>query len=199
MLSGSAIGDLVQTYPVTVQFTESGHLGSGRVFGDTLFILGKQRGDGSPVAWKGSLISGASETSVFPGDGKITGVFQRNGTFVSTGYLDTTSGRQITYWDGASAHSSNSSGTNFDVSASGRVIGSRGSIDAYYHDVGAENAAVLPGIVGMYLGAYSTTGDGRFTGGGASNENLDTVGIVYEQQVDGPYDLIDVQYLPPEN
>ena len=189
----------MQTYPVTVQFTESGHLGSGRVFGDTLFILGKQRGDGSPVAWKGSLISGASETSVFPGDGKITGVFQRNGTFVSTGYLDTTSGRQITYWDGASAHSSNSSGTNFDVSVSGRVVGSRGSIDAYFCDVGAEDAVVLPGIVGTYLGAYSTTGDGRFTGGGASNENLDTVGIVYEQQVDGPYDLIDVQYLPPEN
>ncbi len=197
LLSGTAIGDLVQTYPVTVQFSELGHFGDARVFGDTLFIPGN-RDDGAPVLWKGNLATGTSETIVFAGDGNISGVIQRNGEFVFTGFLDTTIGRQITYWDDAGPHVSSSSGTSFDVSAGGRLVGHRGSVDAYYYDVGTDIAVVLPGVVEMYLGAYSITDDGRFIGGGAFNDNLDSVGIVYEQQADGSYALLDVQYVTPE-
>ncbi len=197
LLSGSAIGDLVQTYPVTVQFSESGHLGGSRVFGDTLIIPGT-RNDGAPIAWSVNLNTGASESYVFAGNGNISGVIQRNGEFVFTGFLDSAAGRNMAYWDDSGEHVLNSLGSNFDVSTDGRVVGSIGSIDAYYYDVGADRAVQLPGIGNMYFAAYSITDDGRFIGGRAGDEDLNTLGIVYEQQADGSYALLDVQYLTPE-
>jgi peroxiredoxin len=197
LLSGTAIGDLVQTYPVTVQFSELGHLGDARVFGDTLFVPGN-RNDGSPIAWKVNLTTGASESIAFSGSGNISGVIQRNGEFAFTGFLDTATGRRVTYWDDTGEHVSAALGDIFDVSSLGRIVGTRAGVDAFYLDVGTDNAVSLPGISGMYVGANSITNDGRFIGSGAFNDNLDSVGIVYEQQADGSYELLDVQYVTPD-
>ncbi len=197
LLSGTAIGDLVQTYPVTVQFSELGHLGDARVFGDTL-IIPVTGNDGSPVAWTVNLTTGVSETLVFPGNGNVSGVFQRNGEFVYTGFLNTATGRKITYWDASGEHQTNALGDLWDVSAAGRTVGTRAGVDAFYLDVGTDNAVILPGISGMYGGVNTITNDGRFIGGGAFDDDLNAVGIVYEQQANGSYALLDVQYVTPD-
>jgi hypothetical protein len=199
LLSGTAIGDLVQTYPVTVQFSEFGHFGDARVFGDTLFIPGT-RNDGAPIAWMANLRTGGSEILSFGGTGNVSGVFLLNGERIFTGTKNRPSGSSIVFWggDGTEKVVKDITADIFDVDFGGTVVGTQGYSLGLTYKFGVEDDPFLHGLQDLSVAFHSITNDGLFIGGGASDFDFNTRGVVYKRSADGLYALLNDQFFTPD-
>ena len=196
LLSGSAIGDLVQTYPTQATI---GQFADPRVIGRHVYITGNDS-SGAPYALILNLDSGSHDSTTLSGIGNISGVALLNGQIVYTGFEDVVNNRVIFYQpvNGVREIVVSSVATVVDVSFDGTVVGTEGSVAGLTFKIGSDNTPVLYELQDHLVSFHSITDDGLYVGGGVSDFDLNSKGVIYRRATNGSYSLLNDQFLTPD-
>ncbi len=86
----------------------------------------------------------------------------------------------------------------FDVSSNGTVVGTEGYYAGLTHKFGVAQEPALYRLQDLSVAFHSITDNSLFIGGGASDFDFNTRGVVYQRTADGVYVLMHDQFFTPD-